>query len=288
MPGKKKTSSINADPLHLRSIRLALNTAYRLSPRMAGKWCYRVLAKPPRAELSPSEKSCLAAAEQGILPVGIMKIRTYRWPGAGPRVLLAHGWNSHTGRWQPLIKKLVKAGYDVYALDAPAHGASYGGHFAVIYYADVVAAAVAKVAPYAIVGHSAGGMASLYYLQHELEAFRPEKLALLAVPAELTEFMASFQRVIGMRPEVMEALETEFSRRFDKDFSYFSNAEYVKDLQIPGLIVHDQTDDIAPVSGATRMKENWEESELLLTNGLGHSVLGEVVEKRVLEWLEEG
>lgn len=288
MTKKKTNSSVNAGPLHLRSIRLALNTAYRFSPRIAGKWCYRVLAKPPRAQLSHSEQNCLVAAEKGTLSVGIMQIRTYHWPGTGPRVLLAHGWNSHTGRWQPLIRKLITAGYDVYALDAPAHGASYGGHFAVIYYADVVAAAAAKVEPYAIIGHSAGGMASLYYLHHELETYCPEKLALLAVPAELTEFMASFQRVIGIRQEVMEALETEFSRRFDKDFAYFSNAEYVKNLQIPGLIIHDQMDDIAPVSGATRMKENWEESELLLTDGLGHSVLGEVVEERVLEWLEEG
>lgn len=278
-------SPVDAGPLHIQTIRVALNGAYRFSKRLAGQWCYRVLAKPPRKELTHSEIAFLAEAEQSILPVGIMQIRTYHWPGKGARILLAHGWNSHSGRWQVLVQRLQKAGFDVYAVDAPAHGGSYGGSFAVVYYGEVLAAMAKEISPAVIIGHSAGGMAAAYYLRHFPNVHRPEKLALLATPAELNHFMESFRRVIGIKEGVIKAMESIFLKRFGKAFDYFAISRFVREFQIPGLIIHDNTDDIAPVHGAYELAENWKGSELLITQGLGHSVQDEKVREQIMKWL---
>lgn len=285
MYNNKKASSVDTGPLQLHTIRVVLNGAYRFSKQLAGKWCYRVLAKPPRKELTSDEIQFLAEANQDVLPVGVMQIRTYHWPGTGPKVVLAHGWNSHSGRWLSLVDYLKEEGYDIYALDAPAHGASFGGSFAVVYYADALAALIRKVEPYAIVGHSAGGMAAAYYLHHFPDIHRPQKLSLLATPAELTHFMDSFQKVIGMKKEVLLALEAEFLKRFNKSFAYFSNTHFVRKLRMPGLIIHDKTDDIAPVKGAYDLAENWKGSKLLVTENLGHSVDSDWVQKQLVTWL---
>ena len=285
MPDKKPLSPADTDPLHLRAIRVALNGSYHLSKRLAGQWCYRVLAKPPRKEILPSEKDFLSTAQQEILPVGIMNIQTYHWPGRGPKVLLAHGWNSHSGRWQALASQLITANYDVYALDAPAHGASFGGSFAVIYYGEVLAKLADTLEPHIIIGHSAGGMATAYYLRHFPGIHHPEKLVLLSTPAELNHFMESFRKAIGIKKAVIDAMEKAFAQRFGKSFDYFSIADFVRQLPIPGLIIHDAEDDIAPVQGAYQLAENWPQSELLITRGLGHSVQDEQVRKRILAWL---
>jgi pimeloyl-ACP methyl ester carboxylesterase len=285
MPDKKPPTPADTDPLHLSAIRLALNGSYRLSKRLAGQWCYRVLAKPPRKALLLSEKNFLKTAQQKILPVGIMNIQTYHWPGNGPKVLLAHGWNSHSGRWQALASQLITAGYDVYALDAPAHGASMGGSFAVVYYGEALANLADTLKPQIIIGHSAGGMATAYYLRHFPEVHHPDKLILLSTPAELNHFMESFRKVIGIKKVVIDAMEKAFSQRFGKSFDYFSIADFVQNLRIPGLIIHDKEDDIAPVQGAYQLAKNWATSELIITHGLGHSVQHEQVRKRILDWL---
>lgn len=285
MPDKSRLSPEDTDPLHLRAIRLALNGSYRFSKRLAGQWCYRVLAKPPRKVILPAEKDFLMDAQQNILPVGIMQIKTYHWPGSGSKVLLAHGWNSHSGRWQALASQLITAGYDVYALDAPAHGGSFGGSFAVIYYGDALAKFADTIQPNIIIGHSAGGMATAYYLRHFPEIHHPDKLVLLSTPAELNHFMESFRKVIGLKKAVIDAMETAFTQRFGKSFDYFSIADFVQNLRVPGLIIHDELDDIAPVQGAYALANNWANSELLITSGLGHSVQHEQVRKRILDWL---
>jgi pimeloyl-ACP methyl ester carboxylesterase len=285
MPDHNRLSPEDTDPLHLRAIRLALNGSYRFSKRLAGQWCYRVLAKPPRKVILPPEKEFLMTAQQNILPVGIMNIQTYHWPGSGPKVLLAHGWNSHSGRWQALASQLISTGYDVYALDAPAHGASFGGSFAVIYYGEVLANFADILKPEIIIGHSAGGMATAYYLRHFPEIHHPDKLVLLSTPAELNHFMESFRKVIGIKKAVIDAMEKAFTQRFGKSFDYFSIADFVQNFRVPGLIIHDELDDIAPVQGAYQLANNWANSELLITNGLGHSVQHEQVRKRILDWL---
>ena len=46
--------------------------------------------------------------------------------GAGPTVLLAHGWNSRGSHWISFIEALNAAGFRAVAVDAPAHGDSPG------------------------------------------------------------------------------------------------------------------------------------------------------------------
>lgn len=272
--------------LQLQTIRWMLHATYRVSRPAAGRLCYRVLSRPPRKAPTDEEALFLAAAEQRTMVLNKMHIQVYHWPGKGPKVLLAHGWNSQSARWQIFGTQLQELGYDVYALDAPAHGQSTGRSFALPFYAEAMNELVLSIQPQAIIGHSAGGMASIYFMHRYQQTPRPERLALIATPAELTHFMDSFQRILGLKAGVMQELEREFSRRFKRSFSYFSTAAFLEQLDRPGLIIHDEQDDVAPVQGAHRMAKIWTESELMLTQGLGHSVQHERVRERLLNWLE--
>ena len=61
-------------------------------------------------------------------------IATYRWHGKGKTILLSHGWESNASRWSYILDELITQGYDVIALDGPAHGRSGGKLFNALLY----------------------------------------------------------------------------------------------------------------------------------------------------------
>jgi pimeloyl-ACP methyl ester carboxylesterase len=108
-----------------------------------------------------------------------------------------------------------------------------------------------------------------------------KRLILLATPAHLKDFLASFRAVLRLNTRVMLGLEQQFYKRFQHGFAYYDVASFAASLDLPGLLIHDEDDEVAPVAGAHRFKSQWAGSELLLTRGLGHSVQSPEVWARV-------
>lgn len=264
-------------------IRKVLNTSYRISPKLAGRLCYRVLTMPPKHDAKAVEEAFIAESITNYISVGKVRAAVYHWPGKGANILLAHGWDSYSGRWYELGRRLLAAGCNVFAIDAPGHGRTQSGTFSVAHYAELLATYASICQPAMIVGHSAGGMASIFYHKAFPDAFRPKKMAVLGTPAELSDFVESFRRIIGLRPEVITALEKDFLRRWSNPFSYYSMADFAKVLDIPGLIVHDKHDDIAPCAGAYQIAANWPQAELLITEGMGHGLQTEEIWDKLVQ-----
>ena len=60
----------------------------------------------------------------------------------------------------------------------------------------------------------------------------------------------------------------------------------MKKIDIQGLVIHDEKDDVAPFEGGKRIHENWKKSKFLGTKNLGHSVEGEEVYQAILSSFE--
>jgi pimeloyl-[acyl-carrier protein] methyl ester esterase len=88
--------------------------------------------------------------------------------GAGPPLILLHGWAMHSGVWGSLPSALA-ARFRVHAVDLPGHGASTPVH---PYTFETIAAAVAarferESQPLTLVGWSLGGMVALSWAQSQ-------------------------------------------------------------------------------------------------------------------------
>lgn len=112
--------------------------------------------------------------------VGGLTIFTRSWrPTDKPLgvVVIAHGFNSHSGQYAEVAKRFVAAGLAVYALDHRGRGKSEGERFHVDKFSDYIddLATFIQIAknnepglPVFLLGHSAGGViASLYALEHQ-------------------------------------------------------------------------------------------------------------------------
>ncbi|MGB3801761.1 MAG: alpha/beta hydrolase [Lewinella sp.] len=271
----------------LSSIRRLLNGTALMSRRHAGKLGFYLLSKPRRAADEPLSEAFMKEARQYTFEANGTTLQCYHWPAEGPTVLLLHGWESNTGRWFAFFEPLRKAGYSIYAFDAPAHGKSKGRRFNALMYAEALGAYLQDLefAPDFWLGHSAGGMAAILYLAELEPAYSPKHLISLAVPGELENFIDKFCAVIGVHDKVKKGIDDQFRRKLDMSYSEISFVNYVKKLRVPGLIVHDECDDLAPIDGAYQMHKNWEGSSLITTRDCGHSLTGDLIPSMVLEYM---
>jgi acylglycerol lipase len=122
------------------------------------------------------------AREKTFRGVAGLTIFTRSWrPTGKPRgvIVIAHGFNSHSGQYEDVAERFVAAGLAVYALDHRGRGKSEGERFHVEKFSDYVddLATFIRIVktcelglPVFLLGHSAGGViSSLYALEHQSE-----------------------------------------------------------------------------------------------------------------------
>ena len=267
----------------LNAIGSALNSLALASPSEAGKHILRLFCSPRTGRLRAGDRAFLETAEWGKVVAKGLDVQYYVWENTGPTVLLAHGWESNSARWQELIARLGQQNYRVVSLDAPAHGESGSTEFNAILYADFIAAVTEQFQPDFAIGHSAGGMALAYLLAHQASQFR--KVALLSTPSDLRQITGVFGRMLGLSARAMQGYAEQARQKFGHDLDYFSVAEFAKSISIPCLIIHDTGDPTAPHADAQRVAQNWSGAQFITTEGLGHSLQGEVVYRALLEFI---
>lgn len=272
----------------LAALSFGLNTLARFSEKHAGNQTVRLFGSPRKGLLSASDKAFLGTAKWETLPFNNHKIQTYHWSGTGKRVLLAHGWESNSARWQPLIALLQAANFDIVAMDAPRHGATTARYFGAILYGEMMNTVVNHFKPTAIIGHSIGGFATTYYMHHfEKDQKDPSvsELVLLATPSNLRFIFEIFLKFIGVNDKVKRGYYAEFERVFKAKTDDFTAENFCKTLTPKTLLIHDTTDDIAPFEDSSKISKALKNVEYVVTEGYGHRLQNAVVHEKVVAFL---
>src|SRR5262245_22361365 len=97
-----------------------------VAPGLAARLAARMFLTPRRHPRPLAERSLLMTARSDPLLVGGRPVESWTW-GAGPLVLLVHGWSGRGTQLGALIDPLVAHGLSVAAFDAPGHGDSDPG-----------------------------------------------------------------------------------------------------------------------------------------------------------------
>ncbi|WP_121667654.1 alpha/beta hydrolase [Mesonia aquimarina] len=267
-------------------IGVQLNSLHLVKPKKAVNKTFYLFCSPRRGKVKPEQAPFLAQAKAKKVKHEKHFLQTYHWPGKGKTVLLVHGWESNSYRWKSLIEKLQAEEFNIIAFDAPAHGHSEGTYIHVPLYSACINTMLKEFQPDFIVGHSIGAMTTVFN-QHKKPEKTLEKLVLLGPPSELTEIMNDFQKILKLKPRVMKDLENHFHTTLGYKFKEFSIAGFAEKLSQKGLIIHDKYDKIAPVQASRAIHENWRESNLIETEGAGHSLNNNFINTEIIQFLNQ-
>ena len=253
-----------------------LNLASYLSKSYAGNKAILLFSTPRGIKITEHQRDFLDTAFKEELWHNEAAIMTYRWLGNKETILLAHGWESNASRWQNLITTLKSKGYNIVALDAPAHGKSGSTSFNAILYSEYINIVVKRFKPSIIIGHSVGGMASALF-QHNYQNEHIQKLILLGAPSNFVDVLDRYSNMLGYNQRIRMQMNATIVERFGNHPETYSTAKFLKNIQSKGLIIHDAEDKIIPYNDALQIKDSFKNSTLITTRGLGHSLNNDTI-----------
>lgn len=261
-----------------------LNVLSYVSGDYAANKALHLFSTPRKGKLKPQHESFLKSAKKDTLQYENLNIATYHWKGDKQTILLVHGWESNAARWKNKINSFVKEGFNIIALDAPAHGASDSKVFNALLYSEFINVVAAKYEPEIIIGHSVGGMASIFFQQkYQLNSIN--KVVLLGAPSEFEGVLKNYIKLLGYNKKIEKHLNKIILEKFGATPSDFSTSKFSKDVEAEGLIIHDVKDSIIPYKDAELINKNFKNSKLITTTGFGHSLNDSSVTKNILDFL---
>jgi pimeloyl-ACP methyl ester carboxylesterase len=271
-----------------RNVGALLNLIAFFSPKLGAKYTLALYSKPMKGRIDENMQEFLkTATSQKILSYQKnLNIQTYHWQADGPTILLLHGWESNAWRWRLLIKILHQNKYNVVAMDAPAHGNSGSKNFNAVLYAEFANEVVKEYEPDCIIGHSVGGMATLYLASH-FNNPSVQALIVMASSNKWLEVATKFHSFLGINDRILNVFEEVFFATHSNPQSYYNSEDFATKLTIPGLVIHDSTDLINLVDDGKNIHQKWSNSKFIETKGYGHSLQSKEVYKIIVNYLSE-
>ena len=272
------------------TIAQSVNLLAKISPKLAGRIAFTLFCMPRKKKPKNVEHHFLATADLTYETVNGRQYGVWHWGFKGPTALLVHGWESHSGRWRKMVPILLKAGYQVIAVDAPAHGRSDGSRFTMVEYAAIIRYLLHKNAPVdLIIGHSVGATSVVWALANAGDGFRPKKAVLLAPFTSLRYTMERSTKALSISKTVMDS-----SFKYIEDFAKmpFDEIDVTRRAHllsgIETLIIHDRDDKVTEYTESVLLHKSWPGSNLWITEGFGHGLTAPEVYTAIEDYVAIG
>jgi lipase len=158
--------------------------------------------------------------ERVLVPRGGGHLAVFRYGGSGPAVMLIHGITSSHLAWQFLARRLIDAGFEVWAVDLRGRGDSrdVGGPYGMAVHADDVVAIFDHLGIESadVIGHSMGAFVTA--VLHSRHTTRVRTLTFIdgGVPLPLPEGMTVEQ----VMPVVLGPALARLSMTFESNVAY--------------------------------------------------------------------
>ncbi len=249
------------------SVGLYLNVLAWIAPRKAGRKGFFLFCRPRRRPVKPHHLEFLDTSEKFAINYAGKKVQGYRWGTGERKILLLHGWESHSYWWKSVVYSLSKEQFTLYSIDAPGHGLSEGSYLNIPHYSGLIQQLVLSHGKIdAILAHSLGAFSSVYTM-HRLPQLSVSKMVVMASPGEAREFFSYLRKVLGLSQRCIKVIEDYFVDKLGHGPDYFSLKEFASTLTLPGLIIHDTEDKDAPYPHAHEAHKNWKNSQMVTTTG---------------------
>lgn len=191
-----------------------------------------------------------------------------RRAGTGPRVLLLHGWEGQAADLAAFAAPLLDAGFQVLAMDLPAHGDSDGRQTSIPQSARALRAVGDALGPlHAVIAHSVGSAVLAEALHAGLDAARA---VLIAAPAHYADYARQVAALSGLDGEGTQRMLALLHDRLGIDVHEVSLPARAPALTQAALFVHSADDRVVAIADSEASAAAWAGARHLRLDGLGH------------------
>jgi len=277
MKKQKKT------PFIIKFFRTVFRLLEKVNLKLSGRFALYLFLHPPRYKRPSREEKCYVKAQKSFIQVEGKKVAVFEW-GEGPSVWIMHGWAGRATQLSSFINQLVKKGYHVIGIDAPAHGDSEGKDSSVLHFEKSLKALYNKYGKaYAYIGHSLGGAVGFFAMKNGITL---EKYISISTPTIPDLILHEAFDKLGAKQKSLDAMCQIIHDRLGAPFSEFTATYWAKTApSIPYLILHDKNDKDAEIEHAYALHKILPDAHVHYTEGLGHvrilrdeKVVNEVIE----------
>jgi pimeloyl-ACP methyl ester carboxylesterase len=249
-----------------RILRGAFGLFGRVAPSLAAERAETLFLTPPRCAATRFERDVLGEGTLSYVGGPLGRLATYRW-GAGPAVLLVHGWGGHAGRLARFVSPLTAAGFSVVSFDAPGHGGSYRTLCSLPEIAQSIRALAADIELFGVVGHSLGATAAALAARDGVRFLHAVFLAPAATPEN---YPGRFGRFLGMPEEGCDFMKKRLLTRYGIGWNDVSVVTFAQTMTARLLVYHDEKDTKVPFREGSAIAAAWPAARLVPLRGVGH------------------
>lgn len=242
-----------------------------IAPPLATLFAIKLFRTPIRFK-TPARENMMAESAQKkmvLIPELNQEVMVYSYGYSKRKVLLIHGWSGRGTQLFKFADKLLENGFMTISFDAPAHGKSTGKKTMMNEFVKTALFLEKEFGPFEIaIGHSLGAMTVLNSIKQGLNL---KKAIVIGSGDVISDIIKEFVAKLQLNPKMADKIKYQFYKNFGEDIDNYSAYIAAKDVKIPTLVLHDTEDTDVPVSCAHHIRQNLEQGEILITNGLGHS-----------------
>lgn len=263
----KKINNISKVP---KSIILTGKILQFINTSLATKFAVKLFGTPIKFKTPEREKMMAKSSQKELLLIPELnkKVMVYSYGYSKRKVLLIHGWSGRGTQLYKIADKLLENRFMTISFDGPAHGESTGKTTMMTEFNTTVLFLEEKYGPFEIViGHSLGGMSALNSVKLGLQV---KKAIIIGAGDIITDIITDFVKKLQLKPTMTVHIKNFFLKKKGKNIDDYSSSIAAKHVVIPTLVIHDTEDYDVPVSCAINIRQNLEQGEILITNGLGH------------------
>lgn len=264
------------------------------SARSAAKAAFNLFCTPYTRRRTYRIPKIFVSAEKVSFGLEGYTINGFRWipkeKSTGKKALICHGFDSYSYKFDRYVTPLLKAGFEVLAFDAPAHGTSSGKRINVAQYKQMIQFINKNYGPvHAVIAHSFGALAVALAVE-EIDDVEERKLVLIAPATETTFAVETFFKHVRVGKKVQHEFDKLIEEIGGNPASWYSVARVMKKVSTPTLWVHDKDDAVTPYIHMQHLVEmQLPHIQFEITTGLGHSAIykDNKVKKRIVNFLCE-
>ena len=281
-----------AQRIILKYYKTKLKVLEKFAPEKAAEHAMQLFFTPYTNQSNLERPAIFHKAEKLSFNFQGNMLHGFRWLSSKPNsktILICHGMNSCSYRFEKYIQLLHLEHFNIIAFDAQAHGQSEGKILNALIYSEIILEVEKLYGPVnGILAHSIAGMATCFAIEKTKD--QNKKVVLIAPATETVTAVDNFFEMLHLKKSFRKVFDETVEKIRGLPPHWYSVTRAVQNFHSPLLWIHDTEDTMCPYKDTLAVQQmQLPNIQFITTNGLGHNKIyrDKNVQKKVIDFFTD-